>query len=450
MERIFLMLLEKSIDAVPVIFVVCVLHILFGLLKAPKAARCALWALVAVRLLVPVSIASPLSALSLLSDWVRDGETVVEELTEGYVGYYRFVYEDGELYEAAIESGAVPGVDGEGRAYAVTVKDGLTAPKTFGEARVPILARIWLAGAAVMLAYCVFSFLRLRRKTASAVPLRDGLYLCDGVRSPFILGVIRPRIILPSDIAEGQIPAVEAHERAHLKRGDHVWKVLGFLILAVYWFSPPVWLAYIQFCRDIELACDERAIRDLDDAGRKDYAETLLSLSVPGRGAAACPLAFGETAVKERIRAVLRYKKPAAWIVAVVIVLAAAAAVCFLTVPKNRAFRPDEVHLGSMLSSYAVFDSVRDAETVDYLYGLWKKAEIEGTSGTIGRGVDVTATFTDTKTGKWERLYIFPDGVASWGEDFPTQWYILKDGREIYRIFMEHRAAQIESETLLS
>jgi|GEM_PF-5838799 len=439
MTAIFLKILDMSIAAMPILWIVSMLN---WPLRLPKEIRGILWALVAVRMIFPFSI---VSSLSVVPERLVDG-TIVEELAASYADPFQYVYEDDERYEAALESGAIPGADEDGRSYVVVEYKKLTAPKTFREARAPLFAALWLAGMAILLLYGAFSFLRLRRKTAAAAPLRDGLYLCDGIASPFILGVFRPRIFLPSDIGEGQIPAVEAHERAHLKRGDHVWKVLGFLLLAVYWFSPFQWLMYKFFCFDIELACDERVVRDMSAGERKGYAETLLALSLPERGAVFAPLAFGETGVKERIKAVARYKKPAAWVVIVAAVLAVAAAVCFFTAPKNRTFSPNEVYLGSMLSSYAVMGNVTDQETVDYLYTLWKNAEVEGESEKIGRGVDLYVTFRDTKTGATERFIIFPDGVASWNDDFPEKYYLLKDGRELYQTFMQYRLALIEAQ----
>lgn len=196
-----------------------------------------------------------------------------------------------------------------------------------------VLAALWLAGLAAMLLYAFLSWLRLRLLVREAVPAGDGRYICDRLRDPFILGLFRPRIYLPSDLSEPELGFVLAHERAHLRRRDHIWKPLGWLLLSVHWFNPLVWLAYALFCRDVEYACDESVVGGLDADGRRAYARALLECSSPRR-AAACPLAFGETGAKARVKGVLNYKKPARWALIVVVAACAVLAVCFLTEPK--------------------------------------------------------------------------------------------------------------------
>ena len=194
---------------------------------------------------------------------------------------------------------------------------------------------MWLIGLAAMLAYALVSYLRLRRRVRASIPLRENIYVCDEVASPFILGIVRPRIYLPSALDEAQWGSVLSHERAHLARHDHWWKPLGFALLAVYWFNPLLWLAYTLLCRDIELACDERALCGMDAGQIKDYSSALLACSVPRRMIAACPLAFGEVGVGARVKNALRYKKPAFWVVAVSVVVCTVVAVCFLTNPER-------------------------------------------------------------------------------------------------------------------
>ena len=196
-----------------------------------------------------------------------------------------------------------------------------------------VLAALWLAGLAAMLLYAFLSWLRLRLLVREAVPAGDGRYICDRLRDPFILGLFRPRIYLPSDLSEPELGFVLAHERAHLRRRDHIWKPLGWLLLSVHWFNPLVWLAYALFCRDVEYACDESVVGGLDADGRRAYARALLECSSPRR-AAACPLAFGETGAKARVKGVLNYKKPARWALIVVVAACAVLAACFLTEPK--------------------------------------------------------------------------------------------------------------------
>lgn len=196
-----------------------------------------------------------------------------------------------------------------------------------------VLAALWLAGLAAMLLYAFLSWLRLRLLVREAVPAGDGRYICDRLRDPFILGLFRPCIYLPSDLSEPELGFVLAHERAHLRRRDHIWKPLGWLLLSVHWFNPLVWLAYALFCRDVEYACDESVVGGLDADGRRAYARALLECSSPRR-AAACPLAFGETGAKARVKGVLNYKKPARWALIAVVAACAVLAVCFLTEPK--------------------------------------------------------------------------------------------------------------------
>lgn len=290
MTALFLKLLDLSWKAGWLILAVTVLRAL--LRRAPKWTRCALWAPAAVRLVCPVCVESPLSL-------IPGGEPVVRRAAE-----LQIQSGPGE----AVRSGPV-----------------LRAAD--------IAAAVWLAGMAALLLYALVSTLRLRRRVRAALPLGDGVWLCDAVDSPFILGVFHPRIYLPSDITGDETGHVLAHEQAHLKRRDHWWKPLGFLLLAVYWFHPLVWLAYVLFCRDMELACDEKVVRDLNAAGKKAYAETLLACSVRRAGTAACPLAFGEVGVKARVKAVLRDQKPAFRGLLAAGAACAVLAVCFLTDP---------------------------------------------------------------------------------------------------------------------
>lgn len=205
---------------------------------------------------------------------------------------------------------------------------------------------VWGIGVAVLLIYAAVSYLRLRRRVSASLHIQDHIYLCDAISSPFILGVVNPRIYLPSGLNEEQTRSVVAHERAHLARCDHWWKPLGWLLLTVYWFNPLCWAAYILLCRDIEMACDEKVIRDMDAAAKKAYSIALLSCSTHRNQISACPLAFGEVGVKERIKGVLNYKKPAFRVIAVAVIACIAAAVCFLTNPKEEV--PDGIELADL------------------------------------------------------------------------------------------------------
>ncbi len=314
MADVFIKTLNMGIAASWLILAVVVLRIL--LKRAPKRFRLLLWAVVGLRLVLPVSIESALSL-------VPSAQTLPE----------------GVMYAAAPElnTGIAALNDAINPAFTAAFAPEPAASANPLQVLLPAASVIWLAGAAAMLLWALVSWLRLRRRVADAVLLEGNVFESERVASPFVLGLIRPRIYLPFGLDEGAREQVLTHERAHIARGDHVIKPLGWLILAVYWYNPLVWLAYALFCRDIELACDERVIRRLPVSGRADYSQALLDLSRPHHGVGACPLAFGESAVKCRVKSVLTYKRPAFWLIMLAAVLCIGAAVCFLTDPKAEA-----------------------------------------------------------------------------------------------------------------
>ena len=323
MSKLFLHLLNISITAGWIVLIVVLLR--FVLKKAPKWTRVLLWGLVALRLLLPVSIES-------VTSLVPSAETVKVE-TVAYtpsaqpaapapapVARERIVIETGF---PAINNAVNPTVE-----QAAKQADTVAVIKT-------VAGWVWLAGAAAMLLYAAISYLRLRLRVRASVRFEKGAYVCDEIQSPFILGLLLPKIYLPSGMDDTTKQYVLAHERSHLKRFDHIWKPLGFLLLAVYWFNPLLWLAYILLCRDIELACDEKVVKEYGAEAKAAYSEALLKSSVSRRSIAACPLAFGEVGVKSRVKSILNYKKPAFWIILVAVLAGIVTAVCFLTVPKR-------------------------------------------------------------------------------------------------------------------
>ena len=310
METVFLTLLNRSLVAGLLAAVVLVLRLL--LKKAPRWITVGLWALVALRLLCPVSVVSvfslipsaapvPAAALTAEIPTVDSGLPAVDAL----------------LNPVLAQSFSTPAGDSASRM----------------QVAMAFAAALWLVGMAGMLLYALVGYIRLRRQVREAVRETDGCWVCDRVDTPFILGVFRPRIYPPPDLSAQERVFVVAHERAHLRRGDHIWKPLGFLLLAVYWFQPLLWVGYRFFCRDLELACDERVLRTLGAESKKPYAAALIRCSAPRRGTAACPLAFGETGVKARIQAILHWKKPAVILGIVAAAVGVAAAVCLLTDP---------------------------------------------------------------------------------------------------------------------
>lgn len=320
--------------AVAASWLIVVLLLLRPLLKrlAPKWVLCALWALVAVRLVCPVALQSDLSVYRLAGDAVQSSGQVTYFQDTGFCGDVR--YRPATL---------LPGVSAETPSTPdSTVPDATTAADAIPQPQTParsvdmnLPSILWAVGIYVMLVLALAGYLSLREDVAASIPLEGNVYLCDTIKSPFILGMFRPRIYLTSGMDEAARVCVLRHERAHLRRGDHLWKPLGFLLLAVYWYNPLVWAAYILFCRDMELACDERVIRDMAAEERAAYSQALLDCSRGRHWVAACPLAFGEVGVKTRVKAVLWYKKPAFWAVLAAMVVCAVVAVCFLTNPKG-------------------------------------------------------------------------------------------------------------------
>lgn len=312
MDDVFLKLVNLSISASWLILAVLVLRVV--LKKAPKWVMPLLWGVVALRLVCLFSIESALSL-------IPSAETIPSEI----------VTETREpvLYEQAtldiVTNPTLPS--------AAEVPVGVSRQQA--QVDFNIYSVLWLAGMAALLVHALVSAGKLKRKLATAILLRDNIYESEFVDSPFVFGVVKPNIYLPMHMDEGTAAYVIAHERAHLARRDHWWKVLGYLVLALHWFNPLVWVAYILFCRDIELACDEKVVKGLDGAARADYSQALLSCAAPRRAVAACPLAFGEGNIKTRVKSALHYKKPAFWVAAAAVLAVVIVAVCFLTNPRS-------------------------------------------------------------------------------------------------------------------
>jgi len=312
MDDVFLKLLNLSISASWLILAVLVLRVV--LKKAPKWVMPLLWGVVALRLVCLFSIESALSL-------IPSAETIPSEI----------VTETREpvLYEQAtldiVTNPTLPS--------AAEVHVGVSRQQA--QVDFNIYSVLWLAGMAALLVHALVSAGKLKRKLATAILLRDNIYESEFVDSPFVFGVVKPNIYLPMHMDEGTAAYVIAHEHAHLARRDHWWKVLGYLVLALHWFNPLVWVAYILFCRDIELACDEKVVKGLDGAARADYSQALLSCAAPKRAVAACPLAFGEGNIKMRVKSALHYKKPAFWVAAAAVLAVVIVAVCFLTNPRS-------------------------------------------------------------------------------------------------------------------
>lgn len=319
MTDIFLRIVELSWQAG--VLALAVMLARLALRRAPKWAVCLLWALVAVRLVLPFSLQSPVSLQAAQSPVTA----VLYELPQ--------TQEAAQKTDEVLSGGSAEPVTPLPPTEAVTVQP-VPAPKP--AMTVSLLAAIWLAGVVMMLTYMLVSYLGIYRRVCTAVRLEDNVYRCGSWGTPFVLGLLRPRIYVPEGMDDAALPQVLAHERCHIRRGDHIVKPLAFLLLALHWFNPVLWAAYVLLGRDMENACDERVLRGVDGAGRAAYSRALVACAVRQRPAAVCPLAFGEVAVQERVKNAMNGKKPAVWAAVLLAIAAAVIAVCFLTSPGRR------------------------------------------------------------------------------------------------------------------
>ena len=396
MAAVFLKLLNLSISASWLVLAVLVLRLVSK--RSPKWVNVLLWGIVALRLVLPFSIESALSL-------IPSAETVSP---------------------AAVQFDPAPtitsGVSVIDNAVNPSLSEHFAAVPTASVNPLYVWAYlagwVWLIGLGAMLLYALVSYLRLRRRVSVSLPVQDHIYLCDAISSPFILGVVKPHIYLPSGLDEVQRQNVLAHEQAHLARRDHWWKPLGFALLAVYWFNPVLWLAYTLLCRDIELACDERVIRTMDESAVKTYSTVLLACSMPRKAVITCPLAFGEVGVKERVRNALHYKKPAFWVVAASVTVCVVVAVCFLTNP------PTDTDAAGLVGFHR--------EQVTY-------ADVTGASGAQPSNVQLTAEETDAVYALLDALQYKRLGAASAMEDCYARLYFISAAGERCEIMLSER-----------
>ena len=349
MTEFFLQTVNLSYRVSFLILVIFLLRLL--LKKAPKWVSVALWGIAAVRLLVPFSLESVFSMMP-------SGNLVAPEIMLDPT--------------PTIQSG-IPAVNDVvnpilQNTFAPAPGDSMNPLQLW----LPLAAAIWVAGFAAMVLYTFISYWDLKRKVSDSMQIRDRIFRGQSVPSPFVLGILRPRIYLPGGISETDETFVIAHEEAHIRRHDHWWKPFGFLLLSIHWFNPLMWLGYVFLCRDIELACDEKVIKALGEEAKADYSQALLNCSVSRKRIAACPLAFGEVGVKQRIKSVLHYKKPAFWILIVAIVISIVAAVCFLTDPIKEHSTPTDPNPGITVPATSDPETIpsTEAPTAPSLEGL--------------------------------------------------------------------------------
>lgn len=402
MEAVWLKLVNLSISAGWLVLAVVVLRLVFR--KAPRWIFCVLWALVALRLVCPVSIESALSL-------VPSAQTLPPEILDTATP---------QIHSGinAVNSAVNP-VLGQSMAPAPGASVNPTQVWSF------LLSCIWVAGMAAMAIYALVSYGRIKRRVATATLLRDNIRQSEYVDSPFVLGLFRPVIYLPYHMELGDLEYVIAHEQAHIRRKDHWWKPLGFVLLCVYWFNPLLWVAYVLLCRDIEGACDEKVIREMGLEDRRGYSTALLNCSVRRRSIAACPLAFGEVGVKERVKSVMHYKRPAFWLVAAALVACVAAAVCFLTnPPSSREFSMSGTNMAD-LNPREIVEQIAELENLEdasHLYVNGDNFELNLTrdfqwedSGTV------RFFFLRDQQTYSAQLRIFPDEGKYFVTE-PTQW----------------------------
>ena len=315
MNELFLKIINMSISASWLVLAVLILR--FVLKKAPKWINVLLWGIVAIRLICPFSFESTLSLIpSAETIPLNIGMDTTPTINSGI---------------SAINNAVNPIISQSNTPMAGASINPL-------QITIGIYEYIWIFGMIALALYTAISYWRLHRKVDTAVRYKDNIFQSENVSFPFVLGIIKPRIYLPFKMNGQYLEYVVAHEQAHICRKDHWWKPLGFLLLMIHWFNPLMWLAYVLLCRDIELACDEKVIKELGNEQRGDYTQALVACSVNRRMIAACPLAFGEVSVKERVKSVMNYKKPAFWVIIISVIVCVGVAVCFLTNPKQDSY----------------------------------------------------------------------------------------------------------------
>lgn len=437
MEVLFLKLLDMSIAASWLVLAIMAVRFLFR--RIPKWISCLLWALVALRLLCPFSIESTFSL-------VPDTEFQESAISE--------VQSRGEIIDSSgnvvLEKGLVPQgkgqiLDSSGNVVLEKPMD-LTPDSSSTQEWVPILSTIWIVGLGIMLAYVLISYLLLKQKVATSIPIEKNIKRSEFVDTPFVLGLIRPVIYLPARMNAEDIPYVIAHEQAHIRRHDHWWKPLGYLLLSIYWFNPVLWIAYILLCRDIEAACDEKVIRDMPMDGRRAYSTALLNCSVQSRSIAACPLAFGEVGVKERIKGVMHYKKPAFWVIVTALVMGCVIAVCFLTSPKREIeFKAAVITPQGLLLECKPKSSDLEIQNcqLEYDDGEWKPVEMLGqpkeetsislTAAETGWQVDWSENFGILLPGSYRMVLTYTDKETGENQEDTLEFPVETSGVYLWR-----------------
>ncbi|HPQ47945.1 MAG TPA: M56 family metallopeptidase [Clostridia bacterium] len=414
MDYTLLKLLNMSITASYLIIAIIIVRVLFK--KAPRWIFGILWGMVGFRLLIPASIKSILSL-------VPQKEAIS---MEGIMGTNAA---SGEIISDA---------------YKLTeniAATNITANESLADILLHMGSYVWITGVAALIAYGLFSYFKMKKLTDSSTLIDSNIYSSSRISTPFILGVIKPRIYIPTDLGKDEYDPVITHEKAHIRRKDHWIKPFGFLLLSIYWFNPLVWIAYILLCRDIELACDEAVIKRMGDNERKTYSKALLSCSVHRRIIAACPLAFGEVSVKGRIRNVLDYKKPSLWIIICSLAACAVISVVLLTNPIEQTdaeipvgtYEFKECLYNNPLSSFFPFDGTDEIYIIDDSgLVIVNKSNEEIKNEYVIKSHEAT----DFNKKEFEDLFVFNPDVSkiSLGDYKTSVYWELSDGYRIYKM----------------
>ncbi len=347
MNSVFQNIFDMSVNAVWLIIAIWILRLIFQ--KAPKSWRSVLWGLVGFRLICPFSIPSSLSLVPTVQTTSTQIPTDITPIINSSI--------ISSQTTSATENSVIHSTE-----EIIPSFDNLLSLGTI----------IWITGVCCMLLYAIISYIRLYKRTKESVPSGNGCWLCDRIQSPFILGIFRPKIFLPSTISEETIPYVTEHERSHLKRLDHWRKLFGYIILSIHWFNPLVWISYILFCRDIELSCDEKTTKNYEPFQKAGYSEALLYFSAPKNAFIVCPFSFGESGIKTRIKSVLNYKKPAFWLIIVAIISTVVVSICFMTKPNAGKIDLDQVVSQAILEHSSPSDENVFPTESHFIYGKRK------------------------------------------------------------------------------
>ena len=435
MNNVFINLFNISIMASWLVLAIVIIRLIFK--KIPKSIYCILWGIVGLRLILPFSLETTLSLIPSTNTidttihtskpTIQTGIEIVDNNINNYLSSNYF--------------------------------EGVTVETDFFSSLISELTIVWIIGVILMIIYACYSYYKIYKQVQASILYKNNIYYCDDIDSPFILGIIYPKIYIPSYLDEKEMLYVLKHEQAHLKRKDHFYKPIGFMLLSIYWFNPILWIAYILLCRDIEAACDEKVIKDMNTTSKKEYSETLFNCSVQRNMIMVCPLAFGEVGVKQRIKSVINYKKPSFWIIVLSIVLCVSISIGFLTNPKYNRL----VDINDPTIHITLLDNVSDVvftnsnidvshnDDVDELVSLLYKVEINPKEISLSRSEDRDKTnqiglIYNNNLSNMTYLNFNSDYTEVWIDDGvkPTFSYKVKNSNFVKKMFNTYQSKDIK------